>query len=228
MVSASVVVQAVASGWSVSRAAATAGVRWRAIRHHRAAAAWSSGRSPSLAAVSSRRRASRPDAESCARRWASMGVKSSPVAWGARWWRRGPHSVEGGLVVAGEAAVEVALPAAAALASCRSPVGRVSASGTFMAARHTVRSAIVWPVGCPRQDASQAGVRFVVSACWWTVSARSATRARGRRGRCPIRGGRGAAGHGWGATAGGRGWCSAGRWWRRGASRGQRPDRRRR
>lgn len=65
---------------------------------------------------------------------------------------------------------------AAAFGNCRSPVGRRSASGTPTAARHTVRSAIVCPVGCPSVDANQAGVRPVVSACWWTVSASSVTR----------------------------------------------------
>lgn len=81
-----------------------------------------------------------------------------------------------GLPIARNAAVEVALPAGGGLGNCRSPVGRRSASGTPVAARHTVRSAIVCPVGCPSVDANQAGVRPVVSAWAWTVAANSVTR----------------------------------------------------
>ncbi len=78
--------------WVVSAPSATAGVRWRAIRHHRAAAAWSSGSGPCAAAWSIRPRALMPLLDSWASLRARTGAKSSTRIAGEMAARVSRHS----------------------------------------------------------------------------------------------------------------------------------------
>ena len=149
---------------AVSTPWATAGARWRLIRHHSADAAWSSGRGAPMA-VSRRARASIPVRAIAASRSASCGVKVSCRTAGATVCRVWVHSARAGLWVLPSRCCRLRCHRAWALASCLGPVGRWSLSGTVFAARHTARSASRSGPGRAWLLRHQGGVPWRVPAC---------------------------------------------------------------
>ena len=147
---------------------------WSRIRHQRAAAGWSSGRGPAAAADRTSWVASKPARVRLLNLSSSSGRNGSAVALGAAAASSRRHCRSGLVSAAASRLSSCCWKIRAARPSCGGPVGRRSLGSTWVAARHTCRSAISSAVAGVCSWAAQAGASAAALRRTWSVS--SATR----------------------------------------------------
>ena len=127
----------------VGEAVATAGVRWRLIRHQRAAAAWSSGRSPSAVAWREQAAGVEADAGELGEPVGQDGQVRVAVGGGRQLVEQRRPFGDGGGEVVDDAPVEPVLPAGLGGGVLAFAGGAGVGVGRPCAARQTARSARV-------------------------------------------------------------------------------------